>query len=146
MVVLFAERIIKNKGDFIMKKRSFKKMVTAVVLGLLFSTTVAYGATSYYYSEYLYQTQTGYSDLKAKSTSNSYAKIEQQATGTKFEYTVVNDSAVSKSETVTISGVNTKYAYYTKTVENGDYVKLKIYNNPANNAGQARTAYGYWTP
>lgn len=131
-----------------MNKRKMKKMMAAVAMTLLFSSTVVYGAAGSF-SWTLNPTQTVYTSAQTKSNSSYYATVTQTSTASVTEFTVVDSSNNAISGKATVSGAKSASVRYYQTVENNllyKSVKLKAYNNPANNNGGSRTVTGTWTP
>lgn len=117
-----------------------------MAVALLFSTAVAYGATKV---EYNYTLETGagaYTNLVAKTTTTGYSKVEQTSLDCVIEYKVVDALHLTKSELVHISGASTVNIDYHDEVVKGGSLKLKVYNDPADNQGSRRTVSGRWTP
>ena len=136
-----------------MKKRTLKKLVTTMAIGLLFSTTVAFGADANLYFDFsMNPTQVVYTDFLSKTTTTGYAVVEQVSLDSVIRYQVVDSLYQEKSYEQAITGANTRNVsyYYDQygqcKVERGDYLCLRIYNNPADNMGFARSAEGRWTP
>lgn len=124
-----------------------------MAIGLLFSSTVAFGAESSLYFDFsMSPSQVSYTDFLSKTNTTGYAVVEQTVLDTVMRYQVVDSLYQDKSQQTTISGANTedvRYyydAYGQCTVERGDYLRLKVYNNPADNMGRVRPAEGRWTP
>ena len=123
-------------------------MLSVLAVMLLFSSTIVYAETGEYGYHYtLNQTQSLYSDLVIKQYAEDYANVEPMYLNGAFRVTVVNRYNKDKSETkkVDTGFVVTKLNYGGKAVP-GDYVKLKIYNYPADNAGRICSIHGVWTP
>ena len=131
-----------------MKKRTVKKMMAAVAMTLLFSSTFVYGAAGSF-SWTLNPTQTAYTSARTKTSSSYYATVNQTSTASNTDYTVVNASNNSVSGKETIYGAGSKsirYAYDVESVLLNASLKLKAYNDPAKNNGGSRTVTGTWTP
>jgi len=122
--------------------------MAAVAMTLLFSSTFVYGAAGAF-SWTLNPTQTAYTSALKKTNSALTATINQTSTASVTEFTVVDTSNNAISGMVTVSGAKTASARYYEYLEGTLYnksVKLKAYNNPANNNGGSRTVTGTWTP
>lgn len=131
-----------------MKKRTVKKMMAAVAMTLLFSSTFVYGAAGSF-SWTLNPTQTAYTSSQTKKNEVLTATITQTSSSAVTEFTVVDASNNGISGKVTVSGAKTATARYYEYLEGTLYnksVKLKAYNNPANNNGFSRSVTGTWTP
>lgn len=129
-----------------MKKRTLKKLVMAMAVVVLFSSTIAYGAD---FSFYLNPTQTLYTSVQTKTNDTSYAKVNQVTSSGTIQYTVVNTSNTAVSVMKKITGVNYANLTYPAEVTDGIFgasLKLKGYNAPGDNNGGIRSASGTWTP
>ena len=136
-----------------MKKRTLKNLVTAITIGLLFSATAIFGADgSPYFDFSMSPSQVSYTDFLSKTSTTGYVIVEQTPLDTVMVYQVVDSLYQAKSYDKTISGPNTENvsyyydAYGQCTVTRGDYLSLRVYNNPADNMGCVRPAEGRWTP
>ena len=98
-----------------MKKRTFKKLVTAMAVMILFSSTIVYGAAGSY-DFTLNPTQYLYSNAQPKFRDTTYATVEQTSPASVIQYTVVNNENTVISNTVTISGVDDENITYTVKV------------------------------
>ena len=131
-----------------MKRKLIKRMISVITVTLLFSTTIVYantGESGYHYT--LYQTQTEYSELVVKQNDKDYARVEPMELNGIFRVTVVNSLNKEKSNTRKVSSATVSaLLFYEGKVIAGDFVKLKIYNNPADNAGRICSIHGIWIP
>ena len=140
-LVPFAER-----QKIIMKKRTFKKILTMIASTILFSSTIVY-AREYSYQYTLYQTQIVYTNLVIKESEDDFAHIEPKSLNGAFQMTVVNTYNNAKTITSTIyPTTGNKRLHYGGKAIAGDYLKLKIENYPADNAGRICSIQGIWIP
>ena len=129
-----------------MKKRTFKKLVTGMAIGLLFSTTLVYGGNTIPYSFTLNPTQVAYSSYAYKTVDDQRVYIKQSSSGSVIEYTVVNVSNVAQTEPITFNGADSEFIPYKNQMATNISLRLKVYNDPAKNAGGIRNASGSWVP
>ena len=117
-----------------------------IVVVLLFSSTIVY-AQEIPYQYTLYQSQIVYTNLVVKESEEDFAYIEPKSLNGKFRMTVVNNYNNAKTTwgTVDSSTINMKLYYNGRAIA-GDYLKLKIENYPADNAGGIRSIQGEWIP
>ena len=136
-----------------MKKRTLKKLVTTMAIGVLFSTTLVFGSEGRPDFDFsMSPSQVAYTDYLTKRGTTRYAVVEQTALDTVMEYKVVDSLYQAKCSGEKISGARTEELYYYSVsdgetiVGRGSYLSLRIYNNPADNMGRVRPAEGRWTP
>ena len=128
-----------------MKKRTLKKLVTGMAIGLLFSTTAVFAATPHGFNYTLNPGQIEYTDLVSKEVTGD-AKVEQQSLSSVIRYKVVNSLYNQRAASLTLTSTSTGYMSYYAGVSIGDSFKLKVENNTADNLGVIRNAKGRWTP
>lgn len=128
-----------------MKKRTLKRLAVGLAVGMLFSTTLVYG-NQIPYSFTLNPTQTAYSSNTAKMVEGRYATIRQTSPTSVIEYTIMTPNNITKAGPTKFEGAGGKQIRYTEELQIGFMLKLKAYNNPADNGGAIRNASGTWIP
>lgn len=129
-----------------MKKNALKKLLGTMAVTVLFSTTVVYAATSYTHSYEMHPGQVEYTNKVVKETTASVSILEQSILNGTTTYVVVDSLYGTKSDQVNVTGANTVNIPYHSEVVKGEVLRLKSYNNPANNQGRTYNLTFRWTP
>lgn len=133
-----------------MMKRSLLKKTGAILGASFLIGTTAMAATEYDYYFNLSTSEAAYTPVKEKETTSGTAKVtrtEPKTSETSIEVTMYNNGSSPKSDTKTIVGVGTKYPSYSGyNVNDGDFLRLRVYNPSGKNQGHSISAGGTWRP